>query len=172
MKKTSIFLLLLTLFYAKTVLAQKKVEPTTQFTISGLVEKPKTITYEDLEKLNIVSIGDLKITNHTGEFRKEYKNLKGVSLLDVFNDVKITADIPKLLSEYYLVLTASDAYSVVISWNELFNTEIGNSFFLVTEANNESLKNASEKILLIATKDFKTGRRHIKGLQSIEVRRI
>lgn len=152
--------------------SQKTVEATNQFTVSGLVDKPITIAYSDLEKEKIVDIGDFKITNHLGEFKKEYKNVKGVLLLDLLKNLNLTSKSPKLLSEFYFVLRATDGYSVVISWNELFNTEIGNSFFIVVEADNKSQKDATEKILLISTKDFKTGRRHIKGLQSIEVKRI
>ncbi len=151
---------------------QKKSETTNQFTISGLVEKPLRVSYSDLEKENAVSIGDFKITNHLGEFKKEYKNVKGILLLDLMKKVTITSPSPKLLSEFYFVLKASDGYSVVISWNELFNTEIGNSFFLIVEADNKSQKDADEKVLLLSTKDFKTGRRHVKGLQNIEVKRI
>ncbi len=152
--------------------AQKSVESTDQFTISGLVDKPKTISFSDLQREKSIEIGDFKITNHAGEFRKEYKNLKAVPLLNLLKDVKITAESPKVLSEYYLVLKASDGYSVVLSWNELFNTEIGNSFFIVLEADGKSQAESTERILLIATKDFKTGRRHVKGLQSIEIKKI
>lgn len=152
--------------------SQKTIESTNQFTISGLVDKPLTITYDDLEKERIITIGDFKVTNHLGEFKREYKNVKGVLLLDLLRKINITSTSPKLLSEYYLIFKATDGYSAVVSWNELFNTEIGASFFLVVEADNKSQKDSSEKILLISTKDFKTGRRHIKGLQSIEIRRI
>jgi hypothetical protein len=152
--------------------SQKSIEPTNQFTVSGLVDKPLTISYADLEKEKINTIDDFKITNHLGEFKKEYKNVKGVLLLDLLKNLSITATSLKLLSEYYLIFKSTDGYSVVVSWNELFNTEIGNSFFLVVEADNKSQKDATEKILLISTKDFKTGRRHIKGLQSIEIKRI
>jgi hypothetical protein len=137
-----------------------------------LLDKPLTVSYEDLTKEKIVTIGDFKVTNHLGEFKKEYKNVKGVRLLDILKKISITATSPKLLSEYYLVFKASDGYSVVVSWNELFNTEVGHSFFLVVEADNKSQKDATEKILFISTKDFKTGRRHIKGLENIEIKRI
>lgn len=152
--------------------SQKNIEATNQFSVTGLIEKPITISFSDLEKEKLVEIGDFKITNHLGEFKKEYKNMKGVPLLDLLKNINITATSPKLLSEYYFVFKASDGYSVVASWNELFNTEVGNSFFLVTEADNKDQKNSPERILLISTKDFKTGRRHVKGLQSIEIRRI
>ena len=160
------------IFISRLGVSQPTIESTNQIIVSGLVDKPLTITYTGLEKEKIVSIGDFKVTNHLGEFKKEYKNVKGVLLLDVLKNLTITATNPKLLSEYYFVFKASDGYSAVFSWNELFNTEIGNTFFLVVEADHKSQKESTEKILMISTKDFKTGRRHIKGLQSIEVKRI
>lgn len=167
-----LIVLLSLIFVVGKGISQETIESTTQFTIFGLVEAPVTITYADLEKQKTTELGNFKVTNHLGEFKKEYKNVKGVPLLALLDKVKITTSNPRLLSEYYLVFKASDDYSVVASWNELFNTEIGNSFFLVVEADSKSQKDASEKILLISTKDFKTGRRHVKGLKSIEVKRI
>ena len=107
-----------------------------------------------------------------GEFKQTYKNVKGVALLDLIKDVKITSPSPKLLSEYYFVFKGSDGYSVIFSWNEIFNTEVGRTIFVVTETNNKSQSEGSERILLISTKDFKTGRRHVKSLKTVEVRRI
>ncbi len=159
-------------FSITNVFAQKNVELTSQFTILGLLDKPKVINFDDLRKEKSIEIGDFKVTNHAGEFRKEYKNIKGVPLLSLFKDVIISAESPKALSEYYLIIKASDGYSVVISWNELFNTEVGNSFFIVMEADGKNQTDSAERILLIAIKDFKTGRRHVKGLRSIEIKRI
>lgn len=169
---TEKILIIALLFNFHSGVSQKINEATNEFTITGLVDKPLTISYEELTKEKIVSIGDFKVTNHLGEYKKEYKDVKGVMLLDLLKKVNITTTSPKLLSEYYLVFKAIDGYSVVVSWNELFNTEIGNSFFLVVEADSKSQKDAAEKILLISTKDFKTGRRHIKGLEKIEIKRI
>lgn len=168
----SFLLLFCLLIVTNAAFSQKSDLSTSQFTISGLVEKPVTVTYEDLNKESIIKLGDLKITNHLGEFKKEYKNLKGVRLLDVLKKVTITAASPKLLSQYYFVLKASDGYAAVISWNELYNTELGNTFYLITEADNKPQQNAPENILFIAAKDFKTGRRHIKGLTSIEIKQL
>lgn len=163
---------ILLLLISELSFCQKEIVSTDEFKIFGLVEKPITINYSDLEKEKIVQIGDFKITNHLGEFRKEYKNVKGVLLSDIFKTVKIAAESPKLLSEYYFICKASDGYSVVISWNEFFNSDLNSSFILVLEADGKSLKEGTDKILLIAAKDHKTGRRHVKGLQSIEVKRI
>lgn len=164
--------LVVLLFISLGSTAQKNFETTNQFVVMGLVETPLTITYSDLEKEKIIDIGSLKITNHLGELKREYKNLKGVLLIDVLRKLSISTPSPRLLSECYFILRATDGYSAVISWNELFNSEMGNSFYLIVEADGVSQKESIEKMLLVATKDYRTGRRHIKGLTSIEVKRI
>jgi len=168
--RTTLFTSIL-LILAVTCFAQKT-ESSDKFTISGLIEKPVTISYAEVAKHKAVDIGDFKITNHLGEFKREYKNVKGVLLTNLLKDVLIEVESPKQLSECYFVFKATDGYTVVFSWNELFNTATGNSVYLVTEADGKGQQTAPEKILLISTQDFKTGRRHIKGLQSIEVKRV
>lgn len=153
-------------------LIAQKTESSNELKITGAVKNPTTISYLEIAKKQPVAIGDLTITSHTGDFRKKYKNLKGVPLLELVRDVQINAPSPKDLSSYYLVLSATDNYSVVISWNELFNTEIGKTFFIVTEIDGTSMKESPESILMIAAKDFRTGRRHIKGLSTIEIRKL
>lgn len=152
--------------------AQKSVEPTNSFTVFGQVDKPLTVTFADLKKEKQVQLDSFKIFNPQGEFRRQYKTIKGVRLLDVLKNVTIASPDPKTLNEFYLIAKASDGYSVVISWNELFNSAIGSSFLLVLEADNKPQQDGAERILLIATQDLITGRRHVKGLASIEIKRI
>jgi hypothetical protein len=160
------------LLLANFCFAQKPIESTNEFTIMGLVEKPLTISFAKILQEKSTDIGNFTVTNHLGEFKQEYKNVKGVALLDLMKDVKITASSPKLLSEYYFIFKGSDGYSVVFSWNEVFNTDVGKTIFIVTETNNKSQSDGTERILLISTKDYKTGRRHVKGLKTVEVKRI
>ena len=165
-------LLLILLCVAPFCYTQENIKPTDEFKIIGLVEKTSTITFADISKEKAVSLENFKVTNHLGEFRKEYKNIKAVPLLPILERVAITSPSPKVLSEYYLIFRCSDGYSAVYSWNEIFNTEIGKSIFIITEADNKKLSESSDRILVISTTDFKTGRRHLKGLASIEVKRI
>lgn len=154
------------------VVGQEPTLQTLSFSVIGTVEEPIVISYSDILEKSADTIPRFAVTNHLGEFRKEYKNVIAVSLLEILEQVKIKEPSPKLLSEYYFVFKASDGYSVVVSWNELFNTEIGKAFYIVKEIDGKSMQHSSDGILMICTKDFKTGRRHIKGLQSIEVKRI
>lgn len=153
------------------VCAQEKIIPSDSFLVSGLVESPVVIHFDDLNKYKLNEIGGMEIANHKGEVKRVYKSLKGVLLTDVLSGIKIASPEPRSLNQYYLVAKGSDGYAALFSWNELFNNEGGRSFFLVTEADGEFLRNREERILLVSAKDIKKGRRFVKALVSIEVKR-
>jgi hypothetical protein len=152
--------------------ASAQIKTTSSFTVSGEVFSPLTVSVMDLKKWKEVSIGDLVITNHLGEKKNESKGLKGILLKEILQTVEIKSENPKVLSEYYFVFTASDGYKVVYSWNELFNTPVGDSVYLVTEKNGKIITEMDDSILVVSTKDFKTGRRNLKALSSISVMRV
>ena len=72
----------------------------------------------------------------------------------------------------YFVFTASDGYRVVFSWNEIYNSESGKSFYIITEMKGKSLLEMDQRIAFLSSKDLKSGRRYIKCLESIEVKKI
>ncbi len=162
------------LCFCLTVSAQEKnkITATSQVTVTGAVKQEKIITISDLIQMPAQTIGSIMITNHTGAERGIAKDLKGVLLKEVLKDIDFVAESPKNYSELYLTCMASDGYKVVLSWNELFNTESGNHLFIVTEKAGKPMQEMDENILLIAPKDFTTGRRYIKGLQKIVVGRV
>ncbi|MFZ5971912.1 MAG: molybdopterin-binding protein [Bacteroidota bacterium] len=147
-------------------------QKTTQaIAVTGLVKESKTFSVADIEQLKVHDIGAVTITSHTGEKRSELTSLRGVLLKDLLNEVVISAENPKVLSAYYFVCKASDGYTVVFSWNELFNAATGDAAYLVTDKNGESMAQMDDAILLICPRDVRTGRRHIKSLATIEVKR-
>jgi hypothetical protein len=166
--KKLLFLLALAIFFA----SAQQIKPTSSFTVSGEVFAPLTVSVMDLKKWKEVAIGDLVITNHLGEKKSEGKGLKGILLKEILQTTEIKSESPKVLSEYYFVFTASDGYKVVYSWNELFNTSVGESVYLVTEKNGKTITEMDDSILVVSLKDFKTGRRNVKGLASIDVMRV
>jgi hypothetical protein len=112
-----VFFLLLT-----TKLSAQELISTQSFLITGRVKAPVKINGSDILAANIVSIGDVVITNHMGEARGTMKSLKGVLLKDILQKIEIEAESPKVLSEYYFVCKASDGYAVVFSWNEILRS--------------------------------------------------
>ncbi len=168
MKKLITFLFLLV---ASAAFAQKEIKPTSQFIISGEVKAAVTVTIDDLKKCKSQLVADVIITNHLGEKKSEAKGLKGVLLKTVLEKAEINAENPKVLSEYYFVCKANDGYKVVFSWNELFNTTVGDATYVITEKEGKGLDKMNDSILLLSPNDFKTGRRHLKALATIEVKR-
>jgi hypothetical protein len=150
--------------------AQPAALPTSQVVVTGQVEQEVVVTLADLARFPTHQLGDLAITNHQGQPRGTAKNLVGVLLRDVLQPAKIKAASPRQLSEFYLVCVASDGYRAVFSWNELFNSPTGDHTYLVVGKEGKPLEQIEERLLLVTTTDFRTGRRHVKNLAKIVVK--
>jgi len=151
--------------------AQEKPTATDSIMVTGNLKKITTIQFSQIIALPSIALPDLTITNHLGEIKGVAKNMKGVLLKTVLENLSYDTPSPKQLSEFYFVLIASDGYKVVYSWNELFNNDAGNKVFLITEKEGKSMANSNERILIAHLSDFKTGRRYVKGLNQILVKR-
>jgi hypothetical protein len=142
-----------------------------KISVKGDISKPVTVTYEDLKKYPVHEVKSIDILNHKMEFKKNLKNLKGVLLKDVLSQITFNTPSPKELSTFYLVCTAEDGYKAVYSWNELFNTEAGDRVMLITSENGASTSGAKEGITLITPGDRATGRRYVKNLSEIVIKK-
>jgi hypothetical protein len=167
-KNFFIFLIALSSF----ALAQTKITPTEQFTITGKVKTELKFTLADINGYPVVPIKNVTLTNHLGEVKGDIQNIKGVALKPLLEKIEFLTEKPKELSQFYLTFVASDGYKVVYSWNEIFNSETGNNLFIITEKGGKNLKDFEDRILTITTTDFKTGRRYVKALDKIIVGRV
>jgi hypothetical protein len=97
--------------------------------------------------------------------------MRGVLLRDVLAGIQIDHENPRVLSEYFFVCIAADDYRVVYSWNEIFNTSVGDQVYIVLEKDGVPAEKMEDRMLMISPKDFKTGRRYLKNLSAIEINR-
>jgi len=160
--KKILFLLLLC---STAALAQQ----THQFTISGKVKTESVITMDSLNSYPLKEIGAIKVTDHTGAFKHQDDQLKGVLLKDILNHSIWTLGSPKLFSTIYFTCIGSDGYKVVYSWNELFNTPVGDNVYIIMEKNGTKAAQMPESIQMASMLDFKTGRRYLHNLDRIVV---
>jgi hypothetical protein len=160
------------IFLSIAVRSQPTIIPTNDIRIFGAIEKVVNYSFDDILKFNTVNVEDQLIYNHSGDVKDTLNLLKGVPLKDFLRDVQYTYEKPKELNEFYFVFTASDGYRVVFSWNEIYNSEAGNSFYIITEMKGKSMKELDQRIVFLSSKDLKSGRRYIKCLQSIEIRKL
>lgn len=169
MKTLVIIILLLT---GSTAISQRIIPPTDSLIITGFIKNPTVFSLADLDMFPQTVIHDLVIYSHKGEVKDTLTGLKGIPLKDLLASLEFDYDKPKNLNEFYFVFTASDDYKVVFSWNEIYNTELGNNFYILTELNGRKLLDMEQRILFISTADLNTGRRYIKGLKEIDIKRL
>lgn len=165
-------LLLILLLCRGVAFAQVKDAQTQKFAITGDVEKESVITLDSLKQYKIVPIGDVKVTDHTGAFKHKDDELKGVLLKDILSHTKFKTSSPKLLSRFYFVCAAADGYKVVYSWNELYNTTVGDHVYIIMEKSGIKIDKMPESIQMTSANDFKTGRRYLHNLNKIEVMQV
>jgi hypothetical protein len=162
-------LLLLLSFCTSVAFAQETVKKTNKFSIAGKVKKAAVITMDSLKQYTIQTIGDIKITDHTGVFKHEDDKLKGILIKDVLSHSLFDVSSPKLLSTLYFVFIGADGYKVVYSWNELYNTEVGNHVYILMEKNGVKAADMKESLQMTSMMDMKTGRRYLHNLDKVIV---
>ena len=164
---TALFLL------ATTALSAQHVStPTNGIIVQGKTEKEYSFPLTMLDTFATQSLPEFIITNHLGEKKRTLTGLRGVLLTKVLENVKFTTPNPKALSEFYFVLVANDGYKVVYSWNELFNSPIGDKVFIITQKDGKKLKDIEDRIVIASFSDLRTGRRYVEGVEKIIVARI
>lgn len=132
-------------------------------------DNQKTIvTSAELLKYPQHTIDSIQITNHLKEYKSTLKNIKGVLLKDVLSKISFKEKSPKVLSEYYITCIAEDGYKVVFSWNEIFNTAVGDTVLLIPETESR----LKDGISTLSPTDFATGRRYVKMLKTIQLKKI
>lgn len=170
--KNLLLLTTLTLLICLTLFAQRTITPTESISIGGTIKNPSTITIAQLDTFVKHKIPNQIIYNHKGEIKDTLTDMMGIPIINILASYQYIYEKPKELNEFYFVFSASDGYKVIFSWNEIYNTECGNSYYIVTDIENKHLNEIENWFLFIAAADLKPGRRYIKGLEKIEVKRI
>ena len=146
-------------------------QQTTSIDVIASDSKKITFSAEQLKEFKTYLLDSLVITNHAGKYKGTLKDMTGVLLKDVLAGMFQAAESPKVLSEYYLICKASDGYKVTFSWNELFNTAIGDRVLIVTSIAGPDFWRETT-LALVSPKDIATGRRYVKQLQEIRLVRV
>ncbi len=131
--------------------------------IHGVVEKPYGLNKKQFDQIKQTNIKDISVVCNTGEVKQKPKELKGVLLMQLIQDAQIDIKNKKKLNQIVVLAKASDKYAVTFSYNELFNTEIGNNVLVVWE---------NDSFSLYSKKDFVTGSRHVYDLVDIDIQFI
>lgn len=164
--------LLVLLFHFGALYGQRPISPAEELSIEGKVKTELKYTLQSLDTFPAQTLADFEVSNHKGELKGVVTGVKGIALKRLLDKVEFLVEKPRELNEFYFIFIATDGYKVVFSWNEIFNTPIGDNIFIITEKGGNKVSSMDERILLVSTSDLKIGRRYIKNLSRIVVARI
>ena len=140
--------------------------------VTGIVETPLTLTVADLRKLPPAHGGALAVTRHNGDKAETITSYKGVRLRDILDRAVLDAPGHNDVKKIAIIATATDGYAVVFSWGELYNAPAGEGVVVYYEKNGKALDDNDGEIALISAQDIRTGPRHVKWLNGIEMRKL
>lgn len=145
---------------------------TEKITVSGAVEHALILSVGDLRKFPPHQVGEVPVVCQSGADVGKLENLKGVLLRDILEKAAVISSSHNDVKKMAIIATASDGYKVVFSWSEVFNSPLGEGVIVFFEKDGVPLADDEGRIAMVSTKDIRTGPRHVKWLQAIEVRKI
>jgi len=137
--------------------------------VSGAVEKPLTLTVEDLKARPPKSISDIRMIEEGGRREQRKQTYTGVLLRDLIDQTRAVERRRRDLRTSVVVATATDGYRAVFSWAELYLSATGDGALVYYELDGKPLDDREGLIALISMKDTRTGARHVRWLQKIEI---
>lgn len=145
---------------------------TTGFEVTGAVEHALKLGVAELRQFPPQKIGELPMICQSGARLGQLENLKGVLLRDILEKAVVVSRGHNDVKKTVIIASASDGYKVVFSWSEVFNSPVGEGVIVFFEKDGLPLADEEGRIAMISTKDIRSGPRHVKWLQGIEVRKI
>jgi hypothetical protein len=137
--------------------------------VTGLVNNPLCMTVEELRKMDPAEINNLQMVCESGPHPGRPSSYRGVLLTAILNKADIILrdyDSPGWL---YVTLTSREGHSVLFSYQELYNSLIGDQAVVIVERDGLPLREHEGEIAFISANDKLPGPRKIRYLQRIEV---
>jgi len=119
-----------------------------------------------------MAMGNVPLICQSGANMGKLEHFKGVTLREILDKAVVVAPGHNDTKKMIIIAGASDGYKVVYSWTEVFNSPVGEGVMVFYEKDGQPLGDDEGRIAMVSTKDLRTGPRHVKWLQSIEVRQL
>ncbi|WP_439113537.1 molybdopterin-dependent oxidoreductase [Hydrogenophaga sp.] len=158
-------------FWASAPMAQAPAPDVTEhlLRVGGAVQTPLVLTRVQLEALPWRDYAESREVQQDGRTVKLAVHYQGFPLRDLIDRAGLSPN-RQALRRAVLLLTARDGYRVSFSWGELYNSALGDGVILVRSQDGRDLIAADGLPALRSLQDTRSGPRHVRWLERIEVR--
>jgi hypothetical protein len=142
------------------------------FCLSGRLEKIYTVTIEDLLAMDTVEVKDLLVACGSGDPKGRINHIRGILLADIINKANVIIKDHNDTKRMFIIASSDDGYATVFSWQEIFNTAVGEGIIVLLEKDGKIVYEGHGNVDLLSAKDFLTGPRYVKRLANIEIKML
>ncbi len=139
--------------------------------VDGHVHQARSFSFRDLLAQDMIEAKDLLHACGTGEPKERIGKCRGVLLTDVIGMVEVKIVGHNDTKKMYLTASSDDGYITVFSWQEIFNTQVGEGVMIVLERDGKKV-HGGKSVDLLSANDFLTGPRYVKRLITLRVHMI
>ncbi|MGV3655743.1 MAG: molybdopterin-dependent oxidoreductase [Noviherbaspirillum sp.] len=138
----------------------------------GRLVEAKTFSIDQLKQLPQTEIAESRSTERNGERHERRIVYRGVLARDVIQAAGFKENQRHDFRRTLFLAKATDGYTGLSSWGELFNSEAGGSVLVIIEADGKPLPASEGPIALRSVRDIRPGPRHIRWLREIVVEQV
>lgn len=137
--------------------------------VGGAVQTPLALNRAQLEALPWRDYAESREVQQDGRTIKLGVRYQGYPLRELIDLAGLAPD-RRAVRHTVVVLTARDGYRVSFSWGELYNSALGEGVILVRSQDGRDVLAADGLPALRSLQDTRSGPRHVRWLDRIEVR--
>lgn len=138
--------------------------------VDGQVSEPRNFSLSEILEMDRIEVSRVRHACGSGDLKGEIGSCSGVLLTDIINGVQVSVSDHNDTKKMYIITSSNyDGYSTVFSWQELYNTDVGEGVLIVIERDGKKLYENTGRIDLLSSRDVLTGSRYVKNLCHIQI---
>ena len=133
----------------------------------NLLSKAKTFSYGSIKEMKKLDIDSKPVVCASGETKAQASTYSGVLLRQIVDGLPLEIQNKSDFNSIVITVIAGDNYQVNFTYNELFNTSIGDGVMISYAKDSKAI--ADKELVLLSANDIKTGPRNVKNIKEIRV---
>jgi len=137
--------------------------------VAGGVPRPGAFALDALRRMARHDLGPTQVLCYSGRAVAQVDSYAGVRLVDVLDACGFSERPRPELKRCIVAASGDDGYQALFSWNELYNSVIGEKVLVLYEKNGGALEPHLGALCLISANDARLGPRHLRRLERVAV---